>query len=286
MNLVKKNIFLYFAFIGISLILLFISTVKAERYEPLIGKSGSVIDFGGIRFIAGWGYNELNDNSISAFNFGLDFGIGLRTELQNRIDYNNSAANSEYQWTGWTEILKFRLSERENGPAFCLGTGLRIPLRKSESLGALAGLYISSALKDIDFDFNIGINPYITYADLGKLDGVNTYYSRPHHYINVVLLLGKKFLPFLKVNAGFEMRQLLKSTVSKIKYSNGDTEKFTDDGGASWTFLIGSRIKPIGYPILLDSSLAFGTGKDAYKSFDWQFKLGVQLLPQSPNAEW
>lgn len=248
-----------------------INIIQAERYEPAIGKSGSVIDKGNIRFLFGWAYNELRSTENSKFDFGIDFGIGESVEWQNRIDYN-SANQGDYQWLGWTEILKFRLSEVDMGPAYSLGLGARIPVRKSESLGLLAGLYVSSAIKDIDFDFNLGFNPYITKREVTSDDGETTK-IRPNHFVNIDLILGYKLLPFLKINGGFESRQYLK---------NDD-----NDGGSSWLFLIGARIKPIDYPVLFDGNISAGSGNmRSYFGYDWQFRLGVQILPSSPNAEW
>ncbi|MBU1077684.1 MAG: hypothetical protein KKH98_10350 [Spirochaetes bacterium] len=249
----------------------------SERYEPAIGKSGSVIDSGNIRFLFGWAYNDLTVEN-SKFNFGIDFGLGQTTELQNRIDYN-SANWASYEWGEWTELLKFRLSEIDAGPAYSLGLGIRIPVRKAESLGLIAGLYISSAIKDIDFDFNIGFNPYITYGDQGKDPLTDeTIKIRPNHFVNIDLLLGYKLLPFLKVDGGFESRQLLKGSM-KV----GDVK--TDiDGGSVWTFILGARLKPIDYPVLFDGTFSFGAGDQ--KEYDWQFKLGIQILPTSPDAEW
>ncbi len=259
-------------------ILLFtINYLYSERYEPAIGKSGSVIDAGNIRFLLGWGYNELKSDDNSKFNFGLDFGAGQTIELQNRIDYN-SANSSDYEWTGWTELLKFKLSESEDGPAYSLGLGVRIPVRKAESLGLVAGLYVSSAIKDIDFDFNLGFNPFLTYADLGRNEARQKLKIRPNHYVNINLLLGYKLLPFFKITGGFESRQLLKGS-EKI-----DDEKNDIDGGSNWEFLIGARVKPIDYPVLFDGTISAGSGNR--KEYAWQFRLGVQILPQSPDAEW
>ncbi len=252
-----------------------IGSIFAERYEPIIGHSGSVMEAGLIRFLLGWAYSE-NDSSRftsdSKFNFGIDFGAGARTELLNRIDYN-SQNSSDFQWSNWAEMLKIRISEEAKGPAYSLGLGVRIPVRHAESMGLITGLYISSGIKDIDFDFNLGFNPYLTYADIGN--GVK---ERFRHFVNVDLLLGYKFLPFLKGVGGFEMKQFL---AGSHKENNVKTEI---PGGSDWTFVFGARIKPLDYPVLFDGNFAFGTSSNA--EFDWQFKLGVQILPQSQEAEW
>lgn len=260
------------------LIFLISSNIVAERYEPVIGKSGSVLDAGFIRFLFGWLYNENDSINNSCFNFGIDFGTGAKTELQNRIDYNSSDSGN-YEWIGWTELIKIRLSEIAKGPAYSLGLGVRIPVRKTESLGLIAGLFISSGIKDIDFDFNIGFNPYFIYKDM------EGYKERPNHFVNVDLLLGYKLLPFLKIDGGFEMKQFL--TGSRKDYNIATQEydqKSEIPGGSSWAFIIGGRIKPLDYPVLFDTGISFGTGKNY--EYDWQFKLGVQILPQSPEAEW
>jgi hypothetical protein len=260
--------------------------IYAERYEPLMGKSGSVIDFGGVRFPMAWGYSEYTGNyDASLFNFGLDFGIGLSTELQNRIDYNSTGD----QWENWTELLKIRLSDTHNGPAIGLGLGARIPLHHpKDNFGLIAGLYISSAIKDIDFDFNIGVNPSITYRQIAslKLGNTETTISEKNHYVNFNLLFGKKLLDFLKVGAGFEMKQYFSGQrKTEITVNDNSTETFASMGqGSSWTFLFGVRLKPQGYPVLLDNSLAFGTGN--MNNLDFTYRIGVQILPQSPNAEW
>ena len=56
------------------------------------------------------------------------------------------------------------------------------------------------------------------------------------------------------------------------------------EGGSAWTLVLGGRIKPAGYPLLLDGSMAFGLNDES--EYDWTFKFGIQLLPQAPNADW
>lgn len=254
------------------LIFLMPALLSAERYEPIIGKSGSVLDTGLIRFLFDWAYGENDSYNNSELGFGIDLGIAPKTELQNRIDYS-SFNSGDYAWVNWTELVKIRLSEMAKGPAYSLGLGARIPVRRSESLGLIAGLFISSGIKDIDFDFNLGFNPYLTYADYGG--GVKI---RPNHFINVDLLLGYKILPFLKLSGGFEMKQLLTG-------SRKDNDVQSDvEGGSVWDFIIGGRVKPRDYPVVMDMSMAFGA--TSRSEYDWQFKLGLQILPQSPEAEW
>ncbi len=262
--------------IFIILLVLFICTglLYSERYEPMLGKSGSVIDFGGVRFPLGWEFYDMDGPAAadkSLFNFGIDFGIGLRTELQNRIDYNSN----DDEWQGWTELLKFRLAETHSGPAIGFGLGVRVPLSSRENLGLIVGLYISSAIKDIDFDFNIGINPYITWKDISK------YRETREHNVNLDLLLGKKILPFMKVSAGFEMLQYFGGKSMDII---GSSNEQTLGKGTGWIFLLGLRLKPKGYPILLDNSFKFGSG--SRNTLTWQYQIGLQILPQSPNADW
>ena len=263
-------------FSTILIILISSSMLFSAKYEPAIGKSGANIDHGDIRFIFGTDYAE-KENNIADFKFGIDFGVGETTEWQNRIDYR-SINSSDYSWRGWTEILKFRLSERTDGPAYSLGLGTRIPLSSEECFGVLAGIYISSAIKDIDFDFNIGINPFITYRKKTIHGTDKTKKIRDNHYVNIDLLLGYKALYFLKLIGGFESKQFLKGS-KKI-----DDVKTTTPSGESWIFVFGSRLKPKDYPVVFDGNISFGTGSN--KEFDWRFRLGLQILPSSPNAEW
>ncbi len=255
------------------IIIIFISStfLYSQRYEPILGKSGSIIDFGGVRFPIGWTHREKeNYPEQSFFNFGIDFGIGLKTELQNRIGYNSDAD----RWIQWTELLKFRISESQIGPAIGFGLGARIPLNSFENLGLMIGLYISSAIKDIDFDFNIGINPFITYKDIENIE-------EREHNANLDFLLGKKLLSFMKICAGFEMLQYFGGKRKIIKTG----EEIASMGSHSdWAVILGLRLKPEGYPILLDNSLTFGINRD--NALEWQYKVGLQILPQSPNADW
>ena len=274
----KKFTILLIILFGIS------NFVYSQRYEPIIGKSGSVVDFGMIRIVSDWAYTEKDSENSSAFDFGLDIGVGLSTELQNRFDYR-SVEGSDYDWKGYTGLLKFRISEVASGPALGLGFGANIPFyHKRNSLGLIAGFYISSALKDIDFDLNIGINPFLTSIHRGKIFG-KTIEERPHSFVNLDILFGYKILPFMKLNAGVEMKHHFGGEIKiPISEDETDTEKLGGEGSA-WALILGSRIKPKGYPILLDGSIAFGLSGDK-NEYDWQFKLGVQLLPQSPDAEW
>lgn len=258
-----RKIFLLIIIIFISSALLY-----SERYEPILGRSGSVIDFGGVRFPIGWTHRKKkNFSEESFFNFGIDFGIGLKTELQNRIGYNSDTD----RWMQWTELLKFLISESQTGPAIGFGLGARVPLNSFENLGLMIGLYISSAIKDIDFDFNIGINPFITYKDIENIE-------EREHNANLDFLLGKKVLSFMKICAGFEMLQYFGG-----KRKIGDIEENLESH-SDWTFILGLRLKPKGYPILLDNSLTFGINSD--NALEWQYKVGLQILPQSPNADW
>ncbi|MBN1897370.1 MAG: hypothetical protein JW827_01215 [Spirochaetes bacterium] len=248
-----------------------------QVYEPLDMRSGGMLGAGNLRFVLDWAYQENNSVGSSTFDFGLDFGVGPSLEWQNRIGYR-SVEGSDYQWAGWLELLKFQLGHAENGPAYALGTGIYIPVRKSESLGLLAGLYISSAIKDIDFDFNIGFDPfYLTYADLGN--GVKV---RNGHDLKIDLRLGYKILPFFKILGGFRLDQYFDG---KQKITIGDQETTqTIDGGAAWNFILGGRLKPMDYPIVFDTSISFGVSSRS--EYDWQLKFGLQFQPQSPNAEW
>ncbi len=253
------------------------SILFAQTYEPLEMKSGGMLGARNLRFILNWAYLENDIGDTSVFDFGLDFGISPAVELQNRISYLSSG-DSDYEWEEWTELLKFKLGKVLNGPAYALGTGLRIPVHKYESLGLIAGLYISSAIKDIDFDFNLGFEPiYLTYADLGG--GMKV---RPNSLLNINLRLGYKFTPFLKLAGGFELNQLLEGK-RKIKENDHETTE-TISGGSAWNFIFGARVKPIDYPIVVDCSLSLGASKRS--PYDWRIKIGVQLQPQSPNAEW
>lgn len=260
-----------------------ITSLFANRYEPIIGTSGSVLDVGSIRFPIAYEYGQYNRNSTdydySQFDFGLDFGIGQSTELQNRIDYNKTDG-SDFRWINWTEMVKFALTQQAEGTAYSLGVGARIPVSDQESLGLIGGFFISSAIKDIDFDFNIGLNPYITSANTGSNET-----QRPNTYINIDLLLGYRLLPFLKIMGGFESEQLFNN--GSITYNNHST---VVNGGSIWDFVIGGRLKPQDYPFVVDLGIYFRSGNDdgvlVTNKYDWKFKLGIQLLPQGAQAGW
>jgi len=278
-------------FILIIVLCVFSSLAYSERYEPLIGKSGSVVDFGMIRIISDWSYSakEVGDGTnsgLSSLHLGLDFGIGIRTELQNRFDYSSVSigdVEGDYEWTGYTGLMKLRLSEVVNGPALGLGLGARIPFYiKNHSLGVIGGFYLSSALKDIDLDLNIGINPNLTSIETGENQYGKIKY-RPPHFANFNILLGYKVLPFFKISAGIEMRHLF-GGVEKVPIADDEVQKNELQDATIWNIAFGPRIKPKGYPLLIDCLLAFGLSEKS--DYDWKFRTGIQLLPQSPDAEW
>lgn len=279
--------------INLLFICIFGISAYAQSYEPLEMKSGGLLGQGNLRFILNWAHLEKEGVDYSVFDFGLDFGIAPLTDLENRIKYI-SANDSEYEWVGWTEMLKFKLGKTYKGPAYSLGTGIKIPLHKYESLGLIAGLYISGAIKDIDFDFNIGADPI--YLIPGKMDDPNPNIEsikiRPNSIIKINLRLGYKFLPFFKLAGGFELDQLLEGKKTTI-YKNDTKIEETYPGGAVWFFIIGGRLKPVDYPIVFDGSICLGlSDTDKFYAsedrpfYEWQIKFAVQLQPQSPNAEW
>jgi len=268
------------------IIFLFIQTslMFGLTYEPIEMKSGGMLGAGNLRFLFDWGYLENNSSDSSTFGFGIDFGLNEKIDLQNRIKYLNYNSGS-YDWHNWEEILKWKLGQVSAGPAYAIGTGLAIPLHKNESLGLIAGLYISSAIKDIDFDFNAELSPfYLTYADLGKnpVTGI-VRKERPSSIFNINLRLGYKIMPILKLAGGFELNQFFSG---KIKYEKDNEEIETKEipGGSAWNLILGARLKPKGYPILFDASISLGLSEKS--PYDWRIKFGTQLQPQSPNAEW
>ncbi len=271
----KKSIFfsitvLFFIFTSISF---------AERYEPIFGKSGSTLSQGTARFNFSFGYNENNSSTHSLFNFSIDYGITEKVEIQNNIGYG-SYNSGDFEWSNWIELLKFKLSETFNGPATSLGAGLYIPVSGSESLGLILGFFYSGGIKDITFDFNLGITPFLTYGDIN-----DRYQVRPSPYINGDLVLGYKLLPILKLTGGIDMKQYLNGGATKTKNPiTGEWTKTDIPASSGWVLFLGSRVKPQGYPVVLDTSLSFGLNRDA--EYDWQFKIGVQILPSGENAEW
>ncbi len=268
-------------FLIVSLYFTAIFSLYGERYEPIVGRSGSIINEGTARFSFNYGYSENRSDvaftTFSIFNFGIDYGINNKMEIQNNIGYGAYNNKEGFKWSNWKELLKIKLSEKIDGPATSLGVGILIPVRKEESLGLVGGFYYSGGIKEITFDFNLGIVPYLTYGTFGDME------VRPSPYINGDIVLGYKLMPFLKLTGGIDMKQYLRGGTTKIKIN--DTEIKRDiEPTSGWILFVGSRVKPKGYPLLADASISIGLNNDA--EFDWRFQIGVQVLPSNMNAEW
>ena len=63
----------------------------------------------------------------------------------------------------------------------------------------------------------------------------------------------------------------------------GDTTSDYGNGSA-WNLNFACRIKPRGYPVIWDNSIAIGLSSGS--PYDWQFKTGVQFQPISESPEW